>query len=189
MSETLCSLCVSPCFLLHISVGEPSWPYRDVTKPSFCTLVSCRPVVGACLLRASEGACVRRLKAWLFLPDANLLPEWRGTKPGESFRISAHAQPRVSGHTDSKSLAICALIFFFFFFSVGVFGHSWWIDKTENCKLLLFKRTRQRECTLNTSCFYVLAFHGLTAAIATTSCGRTDKSCMNNSQYAISGEV
>lgn len=54
---------------------------------------------------------MRRLKARLFLPDANLLPERGGTKPGESFSISTHAQHRVSRHTHSKTLATCGFFF------------------------------------------------------------------------------
>lgn len=97
------------------------------TSPTlyFCTLAACRPVVGACLLRASEGACVRRLKAWLFLPDANLLPERGGTKPGESFSISTHAQPRVSRHTDSKTLATCGFFLLLLFLSQVINWQNW----------------------------------------------------------------
>lgn len=55
-----------------------------------------RLVMGACLLRAGEGACVRRLEARLLLPDASLLHERGRTKSGESFNVGAHAQLCVS---------------------------------------------------------------------------------------------
>lgn len=141
--------------------------------------------MGACLLRASEGACVRRLKAWLFLPDANLLPERGGTKPGESFSISTHAQPHVSRHTDSKTLATCGVFFVVVVFVTG--------DKLTKLKTANFCRLNARISGflpaliqhIKHKLFCMLAFHGLTVAIATTSCGRTDGSCMNNSGYVL----
>lgn len=66
--------------------------------------------MGACLLRASEGACVRRFEARLLLPDASLLSEWGGTKPGESFNISTHAQPCVSPHEFKNSDETAAIL-------------------------------------------------------------------------------
>lgn len=48
--------------------------------------------MGPGLLRAGYGARLRRLEAWLLLPDARLLHERGGTEPGESRSISTHAR-------------------------------------------------------------------------------------------------
>lgn len=72
--------------------------------------------MGACLLRASEGACVRRPKAWLLVPDANLLPERGGTKPGEFFSMSrTRTAPSLWPHRFKNSDEPAWFDFFFFF--------------------------------------------------------------------------
>lgn len=67
----------------------------EIIKILLAMLFAPRLVMGAGLLRACDGARVRRLEARLLLPDASLLHERGGTEPGESFSISTCAQPCV----------------------------------------------------------------------------------------------
>lgn len=134
--------------VLYIGIGKSNYLYWDMTfqpyRPALiCTVSLLRPIMGACLLRASEGACVRRFEARLLLPDASLLSERGGTKPGESFNISTHAQPCVSPHEFKNSDDLQR------FCCWQKAATKWHLilfpDKllTQNCKCLACKQTHQ----------------------------------------------
>lgn len=124
-----------------------------------------------------------------------------GLKPGCSYQtriycLSEGGQSPVSHSAVAclrphrfKNSAHLRFDFFFFFLSSVFLVTGVALTKTQNCKLLPQTHSSAPPWSLSSRTTHkqicALAFLGLMAAIATTSCGQTDESCMNNSGCAL----